>query len=269
MASGDSTVDPAAATVADSDPDLELDAGPAIGRFLVGGVLGQGGMGVVMRARDPELGRDVAIKLLQPGQRGLAGLRLGREAQAMAKLSHPNVVNVYDVGEHDGAMYIAMELVEGSTLRAWRQAATRTWREVLAMYVAAGRGLAAAHAAGLVHRDFKPDNVLVGADGRPRVTDFGLVAADGRAVESGDTRGAALDANLTVQGSVLGTPAYMAPEQWRGETVDPRTDQFAFCVALWEALHGERPFEGETTAVVRQAILDGAPVRRGSACRAG
>jgi hypothetical protein len=165
--------------------------------------------------------------------------RLVREARSMAQVNHPHVVAVYDVGVADGTTYIAMELVSGTSLRFWQQQ-PHTVAEIVEAYIAAGRGLAAAHAAGIVHRDFKPDNCLVGSDGRIRVTDFGLAAA--RPSES--PRPA--DLGLTASGSVLGTPAYMAPEQFTGGNVDPRTDQFNFCVALYEALYGSRPFKGKT-----------------------
>ena len=164
--------------------------------------------------------------------------RLVREARSMAQVNHPNVVAVYEVGVAQGATYIAMELVAGQSLRAWQ--ARRSIAERVEAYIAAGRGLAAAHAAGIVHRDFKPDNCLVGADGRVRVTDFGLAAAQP------GTAPPPSDLELTAEGSVLGTPAYMAPEQFVGGNVDPRTDQFSFCVALHEALYGVRPFAGRT-----------------------
>jgi tetratricopeptide (TPR) repeat protein len=226
--------------VADTVPLADGDAAAApatYGRFIALEMLGRGGMGVVMRAHDPELGRDVALKVLLPG---LGTARLQTEAQAMARLSHPNVVAVYEIGLVGTDRFIAMELVEGSTLRGWLGAKARPWREIVAAFVACGRGLAAAHAAGLVHRDFKPENVLVGADDRPRVADFGLVG-DG------------------APGAMVGTPGYMAPEQWLGGDVDARADQFAFCVGLWEALYGQRPFPGETAEAVRDAVLGGSP----------
>ena len=197
--------------------------GATYGRFVVIGVLGSGGMGVVLSAYDPKLDRNVALKLLRPevwsAASGGARERLQREAQAMARLSHPNVVTVYEAGQVGDREFLAMELVDGETLRAWQRAEPRAWRDALAIYIAAGRGLAAAHAAGLVHRDFKPDNVLIGRDGRPRVGDFGLVSV------GAEPR------------TVRGTPAYMAPEQWSAaEDIDARADQFSFCVALWEAI---------------------------------
>ncbi|HUS29418.1 MAG TPA: serine/threonine-protein kinase [Kofleriaceae bacterium] len=213
--------------------------------------LGAGAMGVVWKADDPKLGRQVAVKVLKRADEALTE-RLVREARSMAQVNDPHVVTVYEVGEGDGTTFIAMELVSGKSLRAWQR--ERTVPELVNAYSAAGRGLAAAHAAGIVHRDFKPDNVLVGDDGRIRVTDFGLAAAK-------PTPGAASpqigDVNLTTSGSVLGTPAYMAPEQFTGGNVDPRTDQFNFCVALYEALYGERPFEGKTFAELGDNVMHG------------
>ena len=175
----------------------------------------------------------------------------------MARLSHPNVVTVYDVGTVADRVFVAMEFVEGQTIAAWLAAAGAPLAEILAVFIAAGRGLAAAHARGLVHRDFKPENVLIGADGRARVIDFGLARLTAVAASS-DRRGAAairlrppataLDAHAA--GTVLGTPAYMSPEQFRGQPADARSDQFSFCVALYEALYGVRPFG------VRPAVAD-------------
>jgi tetratricopeptide (TPR) repeat protein/predicted Ser/Thr protein kinase len=246
--------------------------GSRVGRYEVMGVLGSGGMGVVVKARDPHLGREVAIKVLraQGGVGSAAGVRLLREAQALAQLAHPNVVAVHDVGVHDGAIFLAMELVQGQTLREWVAAATRSWRAILAVFVEAGRGLAAAHRAGLVHRDVKPSNVVVAADGRPRVLDFGLARSGGDA--SGDTlasgsgldlasevTGPLLGSPLTVAGAVVGTPRYMALEQHDGDAVDARADQFSFCVALFEALYGTHPFPplARNRAAMRAAIVDG------------
>jgi predicted Ser/Thr protein kinase len=218
-------------------------SGVRFGRYQMSEKLGAGAMGVVWLADDPELGRKVALKLLKRPDAALTE-RLVREARSMAQVNHPNVVAVYDVGTAEGATYIAMELVQGKSLRQWQASQTsRTVPEIIEAYISAGRGLAAAHSAGLVHRDFKPDNVLVGDDGRVRVTDFGLAAA--KPGESGHAHPIG-DVNLTTSGSVLGTPAYMAPEQFTGGHVDSRTDQFNFCVSLYEALYGERPFEGKT-----------------------
>ena len=186
--------------------------GSVFGRYELDERIGAGAMGVVWRAHDPKLGRRVALKLLRRRDELLTE-RLVREAQAMAQVNHPHVVAVYDVGTTDGSTYIAMELVEGQSLRAWQTAKQRTIPEIVGAYVAAGRGLAAAHGAGIVHRDFKPDNVLVGDDGRVRVTDFGLAAAQAGRTASTARAGRRRPRRRT--GAVLGTPAYMAPEQFQ------------------------------------------------------
>jgi predicted Ser/Thr protein kinase len=246
MAASDSSVSP-------SRLPSRPSAGALFGRYQMIAKIGAGAMGVVWRAQDPKLGREVALKLLRMPDAALID-RLVREARTMAQVSHPNVVTVFEVGDAQGQAFIAMELVEGHSLRAWQTAARRTVPEIVEHYVAAGRGLAAAHARGIIHRDFKPDNVLVGKDGRVRVTDFGLAAA--KPGETG-THQAIADVNLTTSGSVLGTPAYMAPEQFVGGNVDPRTDQFNFCVALYEALYGERPFTGRTFEELGDSVCEG------------
>jgi len=230
-------------------------AGTVLGRYTLLERLGAGAMGVVFRAEDRELGRDVALKQLHRPDEALTD-RLVREARSMAQVNHPNVVGVYDVGTAEGVTYIAMELVSGDSLRAW-QRERRTVPEIVTAYVAAGRGLAAAHAAGIVHRDFKPDNVLVGRDGRVRVTDFGLAASRPDGSERAPSTSMMSDVNLTTSGSVLGTPAYMAPEQFTGGHVDARTDQFNFCVALYEALYGQRPFEGKSFSELGDNVCEG------------
>ncbi len=216
---------------------------PRVGRYEICEVLGTGAMGVVYRARDPRLDRVVAIKLVRHSSASSSsGIRLLREAQAMARLRHPNVVPIFDVGPVGGTVFLAMPLLDGGTLRSWLRDRPRSFDAILDRFVAAGRGLAAAHAAGLVHRDFKPDNVLLGTDGEVHVGDFGLarLADDEPAPEAGADMLAA--EGLTQTGAVLGTPPYMAPEQLRGLPIDARADQFSFCVALWEALYNERPF---------------------------
>ncbi|WP_437677548.1 tetratricopeptide repeat protein [Sorangium sp. So ce131] len=230
-----------------------LTAGSRIGRYTVLHTVGAGGMGVVYAAYDPELDRRVALKLvhrerLPGGAREEAASRLLREAQALARLAHPHVITVFDAGRFDGQVFLTMEFIEGGTLREWMRAERRTPGAVLELFLQAGRGLAVAHAAGLVHRDFKPDNVLLGKDGRARVTDFGLVrvtAAGAAAPDRPEHPVRPLPASAetrTEAGALLGTPAYMAPELWRGTRADTRSDQFAYCVALYEALQGERPF---------------------------
>lgn len=223
-----------------------LPPGTAVGRYVVERLVGRGGMGVVYEAHDPELDRRVALKLLSPGAQAEepsreAHGRLLREARALARLSHPNVVSVYDVGELREDVYIAMELVGGTTLRRWL-AGDHARHEILAVLLAAGRGLAAAHASGLVHRDVKPDNIIVGDDGRARLVDFGLVRAAGERTEIGGAADVTGD-SLTRSGETVGTPAYMAPEQRRGGAIDPRADQFAFCVTACQALTGEYPLD--------------------------
>ena len=207
-------------------------------------------MGVVYAAVDPQLNRKVAIKVVRDLGRDRAEIEracrsLDREARAAAGLSHPNVVTVYDSGQYGDGFYMAMELVEGHTLRRWLNLRRRRWTEIVEVFVEAGRGLHAAHATGLVHCDFKPDNVMVGADGRPQVADFGLV----RWVEVRSELEYELSHSQTLEGYpdtqqsvIAGTPRYMAPEQRVGLPVGPRTDQFSFCVALYEALFGSLPF---------------------------
>ncbi|HEY1811165.1 MAG TPA: protein kinase [Kofleriaceae bacterium] len=236
--------------------DAPLAPGAIAGRYVVIGVIGAGAMGVVYDAWDPQLRRRVALKLLRPDRvAGPDGApRLLREAQAMARLQHPNVVAVHDVGELGERVFVAMELVDGDTLAGWL-VARRSWREIVAMFVQVGEGLAAAHAVGLVHRDFKPDNVLVG-DGRARVTDFGLANASSVVTPAAGPVG-----SLTETGALLGTPAYMAPEQMAGGGADARSDEFAFCLALYEALYGERPFAGADLTSLRAAIERGDVVK--------
>lgn len=326
----------------------ESDGEPEqIGRYRVLRQLGEGGVGIVYAAHDPELQRDVAVKLLRRGRTVESDLaksqsRLKGEAQVMARLAHPNVATVYDVGAHGDSVYIAMELVDGPSLRDWMGYTARTWKEVISMYFQAGRGLVAAHGAGIIHRDFKPANVLVGRDGRPRVVDFGLASSGpvqgrpwtgelddlletdpgqrGRTTDidatssgtraritagldvmrttpgerrAGSARGqsdvlrtvegvemtgegaladltlggdATVETGVTRSGVVAGTPAYMAPELFTGGRSDERTDQFAFAVALYEGVYGQRPFAGETAAALAINVVDGRirPAPKGS-----
>jgi serine/threonine protein kinase/tetratricopeptide (TPR) repeat protein len=291
-----------------------LVRGATIGRYVVLGLVGRGGMGEVYAAYDPELDRKVAVKLLRVKPGNGVSLNEGRqrtlrEAQAIARLSHPNVVVVFDVGTFRDQVFIAMEFVEGNTVTYWLAAQPRSWQEVLRVFRAAGRGLIAAHEKGLVHRDFKPDNVMVGRDGEVRVMDFGLArqvtekpadkpagertatpklvpvaiaehggSPDGDADEqrttillNGPPRGSStsslgsdtqqstgmFEVQLTRTGAMMGTPAYMAPEQFLGTATDARTDQFSFCVALYEALYGERPFTGNTMFALTTAVVQG------------
>lgn len=248
-----------------------------LGRYEVIEELGQGGMGIVYRARDTQLGRDVAIKLVvtsnDPGDTLAA--RLLREAQALAQLSHPNVVAVYDVGRSDDGVFVAMELVHGVAGDEWLRT-KRPWREAVRVFCDAARGLAAAHAGGLVHRDFKPANLIIGTDGRVRVLDFGLartalvtagsddVSLEGeydsgereRSIPSQHTP-SLLEIDLTQAGALVGTPPYMAPEQHLGQGCDARSDQFSFCVSLYRALYGTRPFDGKLYSELKANIIGG------------
>jgi serine/threonine protein kinase/tetratricopeptide (TPR) repeat protein len=231
--------------------ETDFEPGATLGRYVVLARMGSGGMGVVYAAYDPQLDRRIALKLMH--QRGAdeaqaehASRRMLAEAKAMAQLSHPNVITVHDVGTIDGRVFIAMEFVEGVPLTQWMRQTGRDWQQQLEVFIKAGRGLEAAHAAGLVHRDFKPDNVLVGADGRVRVLDFGLARRFDGQREAGEKRD-----------REAGTPAYMSPEQHLGNPLDHRADQFSFCVALYEALYGEMPFSARTRFELALAVTDG------------
>ncbi|MEM7154456.1 MAG: serine/threonine-protein kinase [Myxococcota bacterium] len=252
-----------------------LAPGASVGRYILLSQLGEGGMGVVYSAYDPELDRKVAVKLVharRSSKSRRARERMIREARAMAKIADTNVITVFDVGEHGDAIYIAMELIDGETLGrrfSGRPLAERKWREVLELFLAAGDGLAAAHTRGLIHRDFKPDNVMVGTGGRVVVMDFGLAVLDGATRNTSGEELAAREAHadsgalksasdrLTRAGAVVGTPAYMPPEQFRAQELDERVDQFAFCVALWEALFGHRPYAGSRGVVLVTNAMKG------------
>ena len=264
---------------------------PTLGRYVVLGTLGQGGMGTVFEAFDRTLDRKVAIKVLHTDLGGEYTSRLLREAQAMAKLSHPNVVCVFEVDTVDGQTFVVMELVQGQTLRQWlRQDPRPDWRRCVEVFIQAGQGLAAAHSTGLVHRDFKPSNVIIDDEGRARVLDFGLarrfevqskdndtepharmskteddrslgVATDrldsNKMAQAQSDGNSVLDGGLTETGLVMGTPAYMPPEQATGRQIDARSDQFSFCVSLHEAVYGERPFTGSTRTELMASMTDG------------
>ena len=236
-------------------------AGRRVSRYVLGERLGAGAMGVVYAATDPELRRNVAVKLMRGAWVRSGGAaaraRVIREARALARISHPNVIAVHDVGMLGDEVFIAMELVRGANLRAYLRDARPSVAHILEVFTAAGQGLAAAHRAGVVHRDFKPDNVLVGADGRVRVTDFGLALAAAAEVDPAPAAPGVANVEQTDAGTLIGTPAYMAPEQHAGAHVDPRSDQFSFCVALYEALYGERPFQGESREQVARNAQQG------------
>ena len=255
----------------------ELAQDPAqIGPFVVLRKLGEGAMGVVYAGFDLQLDRKVAIKLVHRHllDRPEVRLRMTREAQAMARLSSPNVVHVYQVGEHGDGIYMAMEYIDGLTLGAWLRAHPRSWQLILRTVCDAGRGLAAAHHAGLTHRDFKPDNVLVDADGRARVLDFGLAQTDTAgqyepeppptettATQDDESPPQSDDIHwsvrLTERGKAMGTPAYMSPEQHFGGVVGPHSDQFSFSITLHESLYGYRPFYGDTWAAIKEQVMRG------------
>ncbi len=263
----------------------EPEQAPRFGRFVLIGQAGAGAMGTVYAAYDPALDRRVALKVLRSSTAGRQQERIRREALAMARVNHPNVVQIFEVGQHDGRLFIAMEFVDGPTLGAW-QAEPRPWRETARMYGEVARGLAAAHAAGLVHRDFKPDNVLVDGDGRPRIIDFGLARAvdappladdaddaadddallararrqDARFTDSDDMSRSdrLLVDRLTRTGHVMGTPAYMAPELMARQPPTARSDQFAFSVAFYEALCGQAPFPRDSLIGLKLAVTRGA-----------
>jgi predicted ATPase len=243
------------------EPELAGEASTLakIDRFSVIAKLGEGGMGEVFLAHDPQLGRKVAIKLLRSHRGDTRGLgRLVREARGLARVSHPNVVQVYQIAEHAGSVFIAMEYVRGTTLHAW-SSRSRSWRAIVEILVQCGRGLEAAHRAALIHRDFKPANVMVGSDGRVRVLDFGL-ARDSRVDAESNAESLDVDGPLqaiTEEGALVGTPAYMAPEQLFGGRCDALSDQFSFCAVAFEALVGQRPLAGRSIEELRAEISAG------------
>jgi eukaryotic-like serine/threonine-protein kinase len=237
-----------------------LEPGTLVGRYQVGEPLGAGGMGIVYAAWDTRLARPVALKVIHPGNldgigEAHARSRVLREAQAMARLSHPNVVGVFDMGEQGERVWMALELSDGTTLGGWCQQQPRSLQELLGVYLEAGRGLAAAHAAGIVHRDFKPQNVLVDRSGRVRVGDFGLAGGGWAEAPAASAPGGehAQPLNLTRTGRWMGTPRYMAPEQFEGRS-DARSDQFAYCVALYEAVAGKPPFGSQSVPELTEAL---------------
>jgi tetratricopeptide (TPR) repeat protein len=236
------------------------ERGERVGRYVIEHRIGHGGMGAVYRANDPELDRPIAIKLIRPdiGANELLEQRLVRESKAMAQLAHENVLTVHDIGRFEGQMFIAMELAPGGTLRDWLEAGPREWRDVVARFALAARGLRAAHEAGLVHRDFKPENVLLTADGGVRVADFGLVGSlDGEAPPTAPQAIRDTPVLLTQLGARMGTPRYMAPEQHTGSRAGAAADQFAFGIALYEALYNDHPFGGTTWSELAAAAMSG------------
>ncbi|MGB1701394.1 MAG: serine/threonine-protein kinase, partial [Nannocystaceae bacterium] len=241
-------------SLADERMDFDGTRPSRVGPFEVGALLGAGGMGVVYEARDPRLDRKVALKLVRSADSNEKGARarIMKEARGLASVSHPHVVQVYASDVHEDEVYVAMEFLSGGTLKEWLAAETRPWPEIVRVFLQAGEGLIAAHARGLVHRDFKPDNVIFHADGRAKVTDFGLVGKADTSPERTPTQremgtfeeiellmsseGFDMTAPITRTGALMGTPAFMAPEQFLGRKVGPEADQWAFCVALYWAL---------------------------------
>ena len=251
FASGELTDDQAASIEAHIDSCTECraalsnlaqsDVPSVFGRYRIDTVLGSGGMGIVYRAYDPQLARAIAIKVVKRAADDEVGrARLIREAQSLARLSHPNVCHVYDVGTQDDEVWVAMELIDGVSLREWPSQSQEARDDLLEVLLGAAEGIAAAHEAGLVHRDIKPENVLVTRDGRAIVTDFGL--ARGEDVIDPNASTLSTDPHLTATGAIAGTPAYLAPEQLTGDPIDQRVDQFAWAVMAWELITGGRPF---------------------------
>ncbi|MBA3463577.1 MAG: protein kinase [Deltaproteobacteria bacterium] len=249
---------PADATPTKPLSDAELATGKAtIGRYQIEHVLGRGGMGVVVAARDPELDRRVAVKILVGDARTpeALGAALRREAQALARVTHPNVLSVFDAGV-DGTPYLVMQLIEGETLGAYLERTKPPPRDVIALFLQAAHGLAAIHAAGLIHRDFKPSNALVDRAGVVRVSDLGLARIGELAANPATPSPGALD---RTKSAIAGTPAYMAPEQFEHMDLTPAADQFSFCIALWEAIFGERPFRGANHEELKNSVRGNAP----------
>ena len=242
---------------------IGIDDGPVvIGRYVVVAAIDEGAMGVVYEAHDPELERAVALKVLRPRDAEL-GARLLREARSVARVSHANVVGIHEVGSSAWGVYLAMELVRGPTLRQWC-AQRRGRAEIVEMFAQAALGLHAAHRAGVVHRDVKPDNVRITDDrhdatslGTARVLDFGLACTTGSVELAADEDDALGDLQLTGTGELIGTPAYMSPEQFEGGAITPASDQFSLCVALFEATTGTMPFAGATATQRRDEVIAG------------
>jgi serine/threonine protein kinase len=240
-----------------SGSSRRLKPGDRVGQYLIEGSIGQGGMGEVFRARDNKLNRPVAIKILSdvlanPDSRR----RFQREAQMASSLNHPHILTVYDADEFEGCQYIVTELIDGGTLKDWAKSEKRTWRQIAQLLTPAADGIATAHNAGIIHRDIKPANILVAKNGFAKLADFG-VAKLLEPTGSGATK--TLTGDRTPLGLIMGTVAYMSPEQASGQTVDARSDIFSFGVVLYELLAGQRPFSGKTELEVLQTIIHGAP----------
>src|ERR1700674_4202664 len=222
---------------------MAVGLGSQVGSYRIESQLGEGGMGVVYRALDTKLNRPVAIKLLSDDLADAAARRrFQREAQTASSLNHPHILTVHDVGEFDGRQYLVTEFVDGGTLKDWAQATTRTWRQIIELLIGVADGLAAAHAVGIVHRDIKPENILVAKNGYAKLADFGLAKAAEGAENRDLTR--TLTERHTRAGVIVGTIAYLSPEQASGKPLDARSDIFSFGIVLYEILGGKRPFTG-------------------------
>jgi serine/threonine protein kinase len=243
----------------DGAPSSTLEVGDRVGRYSILRVVGQGGMGVVYSALDPVLDRRVALKVLKV-RSPQSEERLLSEAQAMASLSDPGLVDILDVGRSEHGPYIVMSFVEGVTLDLWQAQPNRTPTELLDVFLAAGQALAAAHEGGVIHRDFKPTNVMVDEDGHATLVDFGLAVMEAVLAQEAETVDAELQDHAdTERRKLLGTPRYMAPEQFREEPVSAATDQFSFCVALYETLYGRHPFRHRSVNELHMSVLRDAP----------
>ncbi|MCB9642473.1 MAG: protein kinase [Myxococcales bacterium] len=249
-----------------SETSLPDHQPPKVGRYRLGELLGAGGMGMVYAAFDEELERKVAIKLLRPDvtdpeMREFHKARMIREARLLASLSHPRILTIYEVDTWNDQIFLAMQHIDGMNMRQWMEDRNPSWEEVLGMYIEVGRALVAAHEANIIHRDIKPDNILVSRKGDIYLTDFGLARVSQSTHHSisafGGQHGQEQPKRLTAVGDILGTPAYMSPEQFRGRGVGKRSDQFSFCVALYEALYGVLPFGGHDIEEMMQAAQDG------------
>jgi eukaryotic-like serine/threonine-protein kinase len=240
----------------DAGKVLGMQAGTQLGPYRIETVIGEGGMGVVYRALDTKLNRPVAVKFLFDSVADAAARRrFQREAQMASSLNHPHILTVYDAGDFEGCQYLVTELVDGGTLRDWARGQKRSWREIVTLLSGVADGLAAAHTAGILHRDIKPDNILVGLNGYAKLADFGLAKVEERSSPEAVTR--TLQAETTRPGMILGTIAYMSPEQASGRPTDARSDIFSFGVVLYELLAGRRPFQGATDLEVLQTIIHG------------